>query len=272
MKITRLFLLIAATLLLPSYVSAEKPSVTQRPGTHQINQDKQNVRDDRKDAKQDVQDLKNKIKNKMNHIVNGVITAVNGSTLTVSKDGTNYTVLIDAKTKCVRHFWGKCSVSELSVNDKVNVWGTIVPSTNSTNTTTIQAKLIRDLSIMKRFGAFIGDVTAKSSDSFTIQSKARGTQTIFFISSTKWMNRKEESITFADIQVGHRVRVKGTWDKANNKVMDVKEVKDFSLPAKGSVTPTAGVSPTSAPTATPTSGVSTTPTPTVTITPTATNH
>jgi hypothetical protein len=174
------------------------------------------------------------------------VTAVNGSNLTVTQDGKTYTVTTDGNTKCVRHFWGKCSISEIAVNDELNIWGLFTDDAK----TTIQAKMIRNLSQMKRFGAFIGDVTSLGNGTFVIKSKERGNQTVSISSSTKFVGRDERVLTAADIKVGDRVRVKGTWDKTNNTITEVQEVKDFSVPAKvkPSVTPTVSVTNTPTPT------------------------
>jgi len=82
----------------------------------------------------------------------------------------------------------------------------------------------------------------------------RANQTITVTASTKFVNRMQVAITQGDIQVGHRVRVKGMWDRTNNTVTDVTNVKDFNLPVRptGSVTPSVTATPTTTPTATPT--------------------
>jgi hypothetical protein len=40
----------------------------------------------------------------------------------------------------------------------------------------------------------------------------------------------------ADIQIGHRIRVKGIWDITNKTISEVTQIKDFSIPAKPSPT------------------------------------
>ena len=44
-------------------------------------------------------------------------------------------------------------------------------------------------------------------------------------------------MSYTDVQVGHRVRVKGLWDNKLNKITEVTQVKDFTIPAQG-VAPT----------------------------------
>ena len=167
-------------------------------------------------------------------IGSGTISAINGTTLTVkAKDGKQFTILTDDKTQFRRRFWGKSSLSEMSVGDMVNVIGKWTDDTK----TTIQARLVRDLSIQKRNGAFIGTVQSVSSSGFVIQTVKRGILTVTTSASTKFVNRKEELITKADVIVGHRIRVKGLWDSKLNTLTEVTHVKDFSLPVKPSVTP-----------------------------------
>ncbi len=50
--------------------------------------------------------------------------------------------------------------------------------------------------------------------------------------STKIINRREESVSLNNIEVGHRVRVKGVWDRALREIREADEIKDFSLPPK----------------------------------------
>lgn len=168
-------------------------------------------------------------------IGSGTLSAINGTTLTVTtNDGKVITVLTDDKTQFRRRFWGKGSLSEMKAGDTVNVIGVWTDDTK----TTIQARLVRDTSIQKRFGVFLGDVQSVTTDGFVIKTIARGMLTVTTTSSTKFVDRKEGAITKADVLVGHRVRVKGLWDKNGNTLTEVTHVKDFSLPVKPTETPT----------------------------------
>lgn len=170
-------------------------------------------------------------------ILGGKITVKGEKTLTVSKDDKTYTVNIDTKTQLRRKFWGKATLEEMQVNDIVSVHGKWTDDTQ----TIIQAVLIRDLSIQKRYGVFFGTVQSPvSDDTMVIQTVARGTQTVKLSSKTKYTDRTGKTIKQSDIIAGHRVRVKGLWDSANNIITEVTQVKDFSLPVK----PTSKVSPT----------------------------
>lgn len=222
-------------------------------------------KDLRKEFKQEKKDLRQEFTNKLKDlkkmfakIINGEITAKSGISLTVIKDAKIYTVNTDSNTQFRRHFWGKSSLDEFSVGDKVNVYGKFTDDAQ----TTILARLIRNLSIMKRRGVFFGTVSSKGANSFVMHTLNRGDQTVMFDSNTKFVKRNEQIMTFADLQVGDRVRVKGLWDKILNTITEVNQIKDFSLPLR----PTGGVSPTVEPSSTPTVTLI----PTLTMTPTPT--
>ena len=157
-------------------------------------------------------------------IGSGVVASKSTGELTVTRDGKTYTVLVDGNTKFRRRFWGGGSLDEIQVGDTVNVIGKWTDDSH----TTIQAVLVRDISIQKRAGVFFGTVTSLTSDGWVMATISRGNQTVTVSSSTKFVNRKGETISQADIKVGDRVRVRGLWDKANSTVTEVSGVKDFA--------------------------------------------
>lgn len=169
----------------------------------------------------------------------GKLTAINGSTLTVDKDGKSYNVNTGTFDKCTtkfkRRFGGDSNTSEMSVGDIVNVIGYF---TNEEKTT-INACLIRDTSIQKRRGGFIGKVVSLTDTGWvmTTLSQKKANQTVTVDSSTKFIDRRGQTISKTDIVVGHRVRIKGLWNNDNNTVTEVTHVKDFSLPEKPTLTP-----------------------------------
>lgn len=228
-----IFLLLALTFIFginsPVFAEESKPKEEIK---KEIKQDKERLKNDLKELRNATKSGE-KNKNQTARIVDAQVTAINGNQLTVSKDGKNYTIGISSKTKFSRHFWGKSSLAEISVGNKVNIWGTWDASK-----TTIDAKLIRNLSIMKRRGTFLGKIISKDANQFVIQTEKRGNQTVIFDSKTKFVNRKEEKIAYEDLQINDRIRVKGLWDKTLNKITEVSQVKDFSLPVKPTATPT----------------------------------
>lgn len=226
-KKIKMAFLISAFLLLSGNIAisyAESPREIRK----EIKEVREDEKDDQKGLSGLLSNLKNSIKNKSAKIIDGKAASISGTTLSVTKDGKTYAVDTDSSTKFIRHFWGKSSISDISVGDNLNVWGTWTDASD----TTIKARLIRDLSIMKRFGTFFGSITSVASDHFTIQTLQRGSQDVYFTNSTKFVNRKEETIVSGDIKSGDRIRVKGLWDKNLNKITDVTQIKDFSLPAK----------------------------------------
>lgn len=183
-------------------------------------------------------------------IGSGTLTAKSGTTLTVTKDGKTYTVLTDSKTQFRRRFWGKGTTDEMQVGDTLNIIGLWTDDAK----TTIQARIVRDISIQKRNGIFFGTVQSVTSTGWVMTTMQRGNQTVTVSSTTKFVDRREQTIAQSAIMLGHKVRVRGLWDKTNSTVTEVSHVKDFSLPVKPTptVTTTVAPTPTSTPTPTPT--------------------
>ena len=165
----------------------------------------------------------------------GKVVAIDGETLTVVKDEKTYSVLTDSSTKFRRRFWGTSSLSEISVNDLVHVVG----RWQNEEKTQVGAIIVRNMSIQKRYGVFFGVVTSVSDSGFVIQSAQRGNLTVSISDTTNIVNRIMDVITLSDIEVGHRVRVKGTWDSVNLTITDIVQVKNFSIPSLPSPTPSA---------------------------------
>ena len=178
------------------------------------------------------------------NISNAKVTAKGDTNITVEKDGKTYTVNFDSKTQVRRKFWGKSDIGEFSVGNIVNVIGIWTDDAH----TTINARLVRNISIQKRFGVFFGEVKSVLGGGWVMSTKSenRADQTVTVTGTTKFENRKGETITKTDVVVGHKVRVRGLWDKSQNTVTEVTHVKDFSLPTvpEVTVTATATVTPT----------------------------
>lgn len=172
-------------------------------------------------------DIREKMK-KHTIVQNAIITAIDGTDLTVESDGSMYRVDISEQTRLRRHYFGKSSIDEFAVGQKVMIVGVYTDDAK----TRIEAKYIRNLSIMKRFGVFIGTVSAISGKQITLDTVARGVQSATVSDATKFVNRMTEPISLSDISVGHRIRIKGLWDKENKTITDVLQIKDFSLPVR----------------------------------------
>jgi hypothetical protein len=167
-------------------------------------------------------------KNKPAKIIDAQVATVSGNTLTVSKDGKTYTVNTNSGTLFRRHFWGKSAIGEISPGDNISIWGTWADDAQ----TTVNARMVRDTSIMKRYGVFIGPVKSKDTGSFVISILVKGDQTVYFDAKTKFIDRSSKTIKYDSLTVGDRVRVKGLWDKTLSKITEVTQIKDFSLPIK----------------------------------------
>lgn len=218
----------------PVYAAPLRQNI-QREGSSQAQINKE-IREKVKEQSQGLlENIKNKIKLfKFGARITGTISAIGQSDITVhSKDG-NIQVFILSTTQLRRRFWGKAELNEFSVGDDVNVIGKWKDNTK----TQIEARMIRDVSIQKRYGVFFGDVTSKTDSSFVMKTVNRGDQTVKVSSSTQYTNRREQSMQYGDIVVGHRVRVKGLWDSKLNQIMEVTKVKDFSLPQQVKLSPT----------------------------------
>jgi len=163
----------------------------------------------------------------------GKIVAIDGEALTVVEGSMTYTVLTDSLTKFRRKFFGDSSLSEVSVNDLVSVVG----KWQNEEKTQIRAMIFRNISVQKRYGVFFGVVTSMSDNGFIIESAQRGDQTVSVVNTTTIVDRVMAKISLSNVEVGHRVRVKGTWDSVNSTITDVIQVKDFSIPILPSPTP-----------------------------------
>ena len=168
-------------------------------------------------------------------IEKGTVAAISGSTLTVTKEGVPYMVNTDDKTNFRRRFGGKSTLSEILEGDTVNVLG----KWQNEDKTQILATHVRDLSIQKRHATFFGTVKSKGDGALILTTLKRGDQTVTIdSSSTKLVNRKMEEIKMTDIQIGHRIRVKGIWDLTKKVVSEVTQIKDFRIPIQPSPTAT----------------------------------
>jgi len=249
-----IFVISATTLLAPLSVHALEIDVK--------NEQQVVVRDLKEQLREAIStrvgDLKKLMKSRV-FLNDATITAVSENSLTVTSEGQTYTVNLRSDTKVRRHYYGKSELSEFQVGQHVNVWGTFTDETR----TTISAAFVRNLSIMKRHGVFIGIVKAISDNMLTLDTIARGVQKVTVDANTIFVNRKMEGISQSDVEVGHRIRVKGMWDKTNSTVTEVKQVKDFTLPQVEGKTNDAV-----APTVSVTSTIKVAPTVTLTLTPT----
>lgn len=166
------------------------------------------------------------MKKGMKQVLTGEINAIATNSMTVIHGDKSVTVYVGSDTKLVRKFGGTATLSEFAVGNKVQVAGNWTDESKSA----ISATTIRDVSIQKLRGMFVGKVLTKGDTSFTIEPLSRKTQTAMLSTAVKYSNRRKETITYANVQVGDQVKVSGVWDRSNNKIMEVTEVRDLSIP------------------------------------------
>ena len=154
--------------------------------------------------------------------LNGTISSVSSKNIVVN--GTTVNLL--SNTVLLRKFGGKSTLTELSVGDEVQVLGKWTDSTN----TAVNARVIRDLSIQKRRGTFVGTAVSVTPAGFSFQPLSRPPQTVTISPNTKFVDRKMKALTFSSITAGHKIMVRGLWDSKLNTITEVVLVKDFSLP------------------------------------------
>lgn len=222
---------------------------------------RENVREEVQERKEGLMDkVKNFVKKNLRFSarIMGTIASISTDLMTVTGDnGKTYTINITEDTKLMRKFGGEAELTEFAVGNEVNVFGKFTDESQLT----IDARLIRNLSIQKRWGVFFGEVTSMGADSFVIKTIQRGDLTVDYDEETEFENHKKESINPEDLEVGMRVRVKGVWDMSLDKIVDTDEVRVFPKSNKPSdspepteveeiPTPTATSVPTSIPTPT----------------------
>ncbi len=178
--------------------------------------------------------IKNLVKKNLrfNARIKGIVKEIGENSLKIESEGKLYLVNVTDKTKLIRRFGGESNLSEFSVGDEVNVFGKYVDE----NKTSIDANLVRNLSIQRRWGVFFGEILSKEKESFVIKTLTRGNLTVYLSSQTKILTHKKETIKYEDLQVGQRVRIKGVWDKTLNKIFEIEEIRVF--PQKPVLTPT----------------------------------
>lgn len=198
------------------------------------------------------QDIKNEIKTEVKEKINllkkiyleGTISSISTSSFdlkitTGDLSGKTITVNLNPTAKIVRKFGGISSLAEYQINDEIQVAGKWSDDTK----TSLNANLLRNKSIQKRYGTFFGTLKSLGENTFVFESVKRGDQTVTITSSTKIVNRKMQTLAFSDLKAGQRIRVKGLWNNKNNTITDVSQIKNFSLPEKITLTPSATPTP-----------------------------
>lgn len=161
--------------------------------------------------------------------------------------GKEITVKIDEKTKIVRKYYGKSSLEELTVGDKLH----IVVKTNEDGTVTAQT--VRDDSLHITLKVYNGNIESLNvaSSSFVLKQNAKKSFTINTDAKTKFVVPDVASSTFANLKVGDRAHVRGVIN-TKTKVITASVVR--VIPPEPVVVPPVTppvVPPTTTPTSTP---------------------
>lgn len=162
-------------------------------------------------------------------VFQAILTVKSSNGMTVNKDGQIYTLVTDNNTQFRRKFWGKSNIDEMNIGDNISVVGKWADD----GKTTINARIIKDLSIQKRNGVFVGTIKSFTNNGFILDSLSRGSLTVNTTVSTLIINRKGLAIGPGDLLAGHRVRVRGVWDSKLGTLDEVTNIKDYSLPIQG---------------------------------------
>ncbi|MFH1207243.1 MAG: DUF5666 domain-containing protein [Patescibacteria group bacterium] len=151
--------------------------------------------------------------------VTGTLTAMSGTsvpaTITLTAGATVYTVNVDSATVLVRKYNSLADLSEFLIGDILLIRGTL--SKDAVNT--ITPKTIKDLSVQRAGGTFIGNIvtTNCAANSFTYKPKDREQQTVTITTNTKII-RGGEKITCTDLKNGELTRVIGLWRPATKQI------------------------------------------------------
>ena len=170
--------------------------------------------------------VKERVRLRFVHVYRATIQSIGDNHIVVQKDGTSYTINIVANTHLRRRFWGKSDLSEFKVGDLVSVIGRWVDDEQ----TVIEARIIKNLTIQRRWGTFFGTVVEAEGTQIVIESVKRGNQTVYISVSTVVVSRDQDAITITEVQVGDKIRVKGVWDSQASEIRETDQIKDFSLP------------------------------------------
>ena len=147
------------------------------------------------------------------------LKAIDGLQLTVVNKTTTYNVILSDKTTLRRKFGSRSNLAEFSVGDILQVFGRKVSDTE------VLAKLIRNTSIQKKHGTFLGTIESVNIESktFILKPVSRPLTTVIVNDATKIIERKSVKV-FADLTVGMKVTAAGLWDMRKNTLAEVSKI------------------------------------------------
>jgi hypothetical protein len=121
----------------------------------------------------------------------------------------------------------KVGLTDIAVGHEVSVMGKV----ENGDTSSIRATNLRDLSLMIRIGQFNGVVESVGATSLVMKMNKMNSITVT-IGTAVISNRAGKVISLADVVVGNRIKVKGTYNGADKTLSSVATIRDLSLPVK----------------------------------------
>lgn len=134
----------------------------------------------------------------------------------IGKPGDSLQVDINEQTVLVRRFWGRCLLGEFSEGDKVIIIGRLDDTTKHLVAKLIKNQSIQRLGVTRRIGKVLSvDTNANQIEAELLFGKK--IYTVKLSENTKILKRGQ-IITLSDIQVGDKIRTRGTLNRLQKKV------------------------------------------------------
>lgn len=147
--------------------------------------------------------------------------------------GLDWTVNTDSSTGFVRRFGGSSSISEISKDDIISFKGSLVSTTATASSPTVDADIVKDWSIQKKNASFFGSVLSVDLGAKTFMLNAEGNRSlkVFVDPETKITKtgKGKATSTFEDIKTGLKVHAKGLWNNIQN-TLDAERIRIFVSP------------------------------------------
>lgn len=150
-------------------------------------------------------------------ILDGLIASITANAITVNSWGGAWTINIGSDTKLIRRFGGNSTTSEFVVGDIVSVNGTA----SKDAAWTINAKIVKNMSIQARNASFSGTISNLRGNTFTLATRERKTVNVTMNADVK-VRAGNRAKTTAALANGATVLVSGVWDRTQATVMAAK--------------------------------------------------
>ncbi|MEK7188113.1 MAG: DUF5666 domain-containing protein [Patescibacteria group bacterium] len=141
---------------------------------------------------------------------------ISGSVITATTSWGGFTMVwtinVNGNTNFNARYGGVLNLENIAPGDHISVKATITG-----NGPTVLASAITDLSMQRRNATFLGTITSINSgaQSFVVNTKERGSQTILVSSSTKFLGTLNN---FSALTIGAKVQTSGIWNSDQNSL------------------------------------------------------